>query len=126
MLEIDYDRMRLTIDDSLPDVSSGWTREDIVLDGVVPFVRGRLQVAESSATGGSWSTPVRYTSILHSEGLSKTTKITGEMRRMVGPLGGSPPAPVIQVAGRTFTDVNYSVRKFDGDATALGLLGTIC
>jgi len=123
VLEIDFDRMRLTIHDSLPDVSSGWTREDIVLDGVVPFVRGRLRVGESIRDGWFMLDTGAYTSILHSEGLSKTTKLTGEMRRMLGPLGGSPVVPVIQVAGRTFADVNYSARSFDGDSAALGLLG---
>jgi hypothetical protein len=123
VLEIDYDRMRLTIHDSLPDVSSGWTREDIVLDGVVPFVRGRLNVAGSFRDGWFMLDTGAYTSILHSEGLSKATKLTVEMRRMAGPLGGSPAAPVIELAGRTFADVNYSVRPFDGDAATLGLLG---
>lgn len=124
VVEIDYGRRLLTIHDERPALSPGWTREDVVLDGgTVPFVRGRLSVAGTARDGWFMLDTGAYTSILHADRLSRVTKIGNELRRLLGPLGGSPAGPEIRVAGRTFADTNYSVRPYDGDASALGLLG---
>ena len=124
IVEIDYGRRLLTIHDELPALSAGWTREDVVLDGgTVPFVRGRLSVGGSTRDGWFMLDTGAYNSILQADRLSRATKIGGELRRLLGLLGGSPAGPEIRLAGRTFVDVNYSVRPYDGDATALGLLG---
>ena len=121
VVEIDYDRMRLTLYDALPDLAAGaWTREDVFLDGgTVPFIRGRLTVGASVRDGWFLFDTGAYTSILHSHLLSPSTKFRQELRG----LAGAAPGPVLHVAGRSFSGTNYSVRPFDGDAASLGVLG---
>lgn len=120
VLEIDYDRMVIAIRDTLPSLAPGWTRQEMILDGVVPFVRGTLSVAGASRNGWFMLDTGAYTSILNSDRLSASTKIAGELRRMVGALQ---PGPTLSMAGQTFSATNYSVRAYDGDRSALGLLG---
>ena len=124
VIEIDYDRMVIAIHETRPMLSSDWTRDDITLDGgVVPFVRGTLSVGDSVRSGWFMLDTGAYTSILNSDQLSASGKIARELRRMLGPLGGTHHGPVLSVGGRTFSETNYSVRDFDGDPSALGLLG---
>ena len=64
-----------------------------------------------------------YTSILNSEQVWAGGKVAGELRRLFGPLGGDTRGPALTVAGHTFSNTNYTVGRFDGDASRLGLLG---
>ncbi len=123
ILAIDYGRMTLSIHETLPDVSSGWTREDVILDGVVPFVRGTLEVGDSVRSGWFMLDTGAYTSILNSECLNASSRMFSEFRRLLGPLGGRSTSPVLTVGGQRFSNTNYSVRSYDGDASFLGLLG---
>lgn len=124
ILVIDYDRMVVAVHDTLPALSAEWNRHDLILDGgVVPFVRGTLSVADSVRAGWFMLDTGAYTSILNSSQLSPVSKLAGELRGLLGPLGGRPRGPILSVGGHTFADTNYSARRYDGDASALGLLG---
>jgi hypothetical protein len=120
ILEIDYDRMVIAIHDTLPALSSEWIKEDMILDGVIPYVRGTLSVGDSRRDGWFLLDTGAYTSILNSDRLSAAGKFAGEFRRLVG---GRPREPSLTVGGRTFGQINYSVRRNKGDESALGLLG---
>ena len=124
VLEIDYDRMLVVVHDELPPLSGEWKRQDMFLDGgVVPFVRGVLSVGDSTRDGWFMLDTGAYTSILNSDRLSPASKLAGEMRALFRVLDDDPHGPVLAVAGRTFSGTNYGVRRYDGDASALGLLG---
>ena len=119
VLEIDYDHATLTVHDA-PPPRPGWTSADMVLDGVVPFVRGTLAVDEDVRHGWFMLDTGAYTSILNTDRLGRSSKIAGELRRS---LGGRAGGPAVGIAGRTFEDINYSVNGFNGNREALGLLG---
>jgi predicted aspartyl protease len=121
VLAIDYDRMVLAIHDALPDVS-GWQRADMILDGVVPFVRGELEAGGHVQAGWFLLDTGAYTSILRHERLSSTSKFRDELRRLLGPLGGSVRGPVVSFGGQSFSGINYSVTRDKGSAD-LGVLG---
>ena len=124
VLEIDYDRMAILVHDDLPALSSAWTRHDMVLDGsVVPFVRGTLSAGGGTRDGWFMLDTGAYTSILNSDRLSPAGKLAGELRGLLGPLVGRSHGPALSVGGHTFSETNYSVRRFDGDQSQLGLLG---
>jgi hypothetical protein len=121
VLAIDYDRMVLAIHDGLPDVT-GWRRADMILDGVVPFVRGELHAGGHAQAGWFLLDTGAYTSILRHERLSRTSKFAGELRRLLGPLGGSVDGPVVTFGGQSFSGINYTVAPATTPAD-LGLLG---
>jgi hypothetical protein len=123
VLKIDYDRMVISIYDSLPPLSGDWLAQDIVLDGAVPFIRGALSVGDTTLEGWYLFDTGAYTSILNTPRLSAVSKFVRQARRMLGPLGGRPRGPAITVGGRTFTETNYTVHRYDGDVSALGLVG---
>jgi hypothetical protein len=120
VLQIDYDRMVIAIHDTLPALSPEWIKQDMILDGVVPYVRGRLEVNDSPRDGWFLLDTGAYTSILNSERLSARSKVSGELWRM---LGGRHRGPAVWVAGHVFGKPNYSVASYNGDRLALGLLG---
>ena len=120
VLEIDYDRMVIAIHGTLPALSPGWTRQDMILDGVVPYIRGRLDVDDSPYDGWFLLDTGAYTSILNAHRLSPSSKITGEMWHL---LSGRHRGPALWLGGHVFGKANYSVRPYDGDRSALGLLG---
>ena len=119
VVEIDYDRMVIVIHDTRPALSAGWIRSDMILDGVVPFVRATLTVDGRARDGWLMLDTGAYTSILSSDRLSPVSKAWREARRMAGVA----PGVAVSIGGRTFADPNYSVRRYDGDASALGLAG---
>ncbi len=124
VLEIDYDRMVLAVHAAQPPLSAQSTRHDIFLDGgVVPFVRGTLSVGDAVRDGWFMLDTGAYTSILNSDRLSPVSKFAGELRALLGPLGGRHRQPTLSVGGFTFSDTNYTVHRFDGDASRLGLMG---
>ena len=124
VLEIDYDRMIIVVHDDMPSLSPAWKRDDVILDGsVVPFVRGALSVRDSSRDGWFMLDTGAYTSILNSDRLWAGGKVETELRRLLGPLGGDTRGPALTLAGHTFSNTNYSVSRFDGDESRLGLLG---
>jgi hypothetical protein len=124
VVEIDYDRRTLAVHDALPALSAEWTRHDIILDGgVVPFVRGTLSVGDSVRDGWFMLDTGAYTSILNSDRLSRVSEFGGECRRLLGPLGGRSRGPTLTIGGQMFSGTNYSVRRYDGDASPLGLAG---
>jgi hypothetical protein len=120
VIEIDYDRMLIVVHDTLPPLSSGWMQQELILDGVVPFTRGTLEVDGTTQRGWFLLDTGAYTSILNSEQLSAPSKIVREFRQMVG---GGPQGPSIAVGPQAFAAPNYSVRNYDGDPSSLGLLG---
>ena len=122
VLAIDYDRMVLAIHDALPDVS-GWHRADMILDGVVPFVRGKLEAGGHVQAGWFLLDTGAYTSILRHERLSSTSKFRDEFRRLLGPLGGAVRGPVLSFGNQTFSGSNYAVNRYDGKPSSLGVLG---
>lgn len=124
VVEIDYRRMTLVVHTARPPIGSEWRRQDMYLDGgTVPFTRGVLNVGGQRQEGWFLLDTGAYTSILNSPRLFNTTKIGGELRRLLGPLGGSPPEVTVSIAGETVSDINYSTRRYDGDPTSLGVLG---
>ena len=124
VVEIDYRRMTLVVHTARPPIGSEWRRQDMYLDGgTVPFTRGVLAVGGQSQAGWFLLDTGAYTSILNSPRLFNTTKIGGELRRLLGPLGGLPPEVTVSIAGETVSDINYSTRRYDGDPTSLGVLG---
>jgi hypothetical protein len=124
IFEIDYHRMIIAIRDSLPALPTDWRREEIILDGgTVPFVRGTLSVGDAVSEGWFMLDTGAYTSILNSDRLSRVSKFAGELRRLTGPLGGRRDGLALSVGGSTFSGINYSVRRYDGDPSALGLMG---
>jgi hypothetical protein len=120
VLEIDYDRMVIAIHDTLPALSPEWIKQDMILDGVVPYVRGTLSINDAPRNGWFLLDTGAYTSILNSERLSAFSKAAGEWWRM---LGGRHRGPALWVGGRVFGKPNYSVGPYNNDTSALGLLG---
>jgi hypothetical protein len=121
VVEIDYDRMVLAIHDALPPLDSSWVRQDLVLDGgVVPFTRGTLRAGGSDRAGWFMLDTGAYTSILNDPALTSTAKFAGELRRLVG-LHATPLS--VSIGGQHVDAPNYSVRRYDGDGSSLGLLG---
>ncbi len=92
----------------------------MLLDGVVPFVRGALAVGDDVRHGWFMLDTGAYTSILNSDRLGPSSKMAGELRQL---LGGNRRGPAVTIAARTFADINYSLDRRDGNRTALGLLG---
>lgn len=124
VIEIDYDRMVIAIHDTLPVLTPGWTKEEMILDGgATPFIRGTLSIDDTVRTGWLLLDTGAYTSIFNTDRLSPRSKVAREFRRMLGPLGGRPQGPTVSIAGQSLTGINYSARRYDGDATTLGLLG---
>jgi len=124
VVEIDYRRMTLVVHTARPPIGSEWRRQDMYLDGgTVPFTRGVLNVGGQRQEGWFLLDTGAYTSILNSPRLFSTTKIGGELRRLLGPLGGSPHEVTVSIAGETVSGINYSTRRYDGDPTSLGVLG---
>jgi hypothetical protein len=124
VLEIDHDRMVIVVHDELPALSGEWAREEIFLDGgTVPFVRGKLQVGQSSRDGWFMLDTGAYTSILSDPKLKTLGRMGREFRHLLGPLGGRPAGPSLSLVGRAFSEFNYSVRPYDGAEEMLGLLG---
>jgi hypothetical protein len=123
VVEIDYDRMVIAVHETLPALSPGWHEEDMILDGVVPFVRGTLSVGDSVREGWFMVDTGAYTSILNSDRLSAASKMVGELRRLLWPRRWRHSRPAVTVGGHTFGEINFSSRRYDGDASALGLLG---
>jgi hypothetical protein len=124
VLEIDYGRMVIAIHDSLPELSAAWHREDMVLDGgTVPYVRGTLSIGDSVREGWYLLDTGAYTSILNSDQLSAFGKFRDELSFLGSPFRKGQKGPKLSVGGQTFSGTNYSVRPYDGDASALGLLG---
>src|SRR5262249_4808511 len=108
VVEIDYRRMTLVVHAARPEIGSEWRRQDMFLDGgTVPFTRGLLAVGGQSQAGWFMLDTGAYTSILNSPRLFRTTKIAGELRRLLGPLGGSPPEVAVTIAGETVSGINY-------------------
>jgi hypothetical protein len=120
VLEIDYDRMVIAIHDTLPALSPEWIKQTMILDGVVPYVRGALEVNDSRRDGWFLLDTGAYTSILNSERLSASSKVVSEMWNL---LSGRHRGPALWIAGRVFGKPNYSVGPYSGDRSALGLLG---
>jgi hypothetical protein len=121
VLEIDYDRMLLGVHETSPALPAGWTKQEIVLDGgVVPFIRGSVTVAGRARSGWFMLDTGAYTSILNGPEFTPTSKMTGELRRLIG---GDARSPTLAIRGHAVADPNFSVRLFDGDLTSLGLLG---
>jgi hypothetical protein len=120
VLVIDYGRMALAVHDALPALGPEWIRQDVILDGVVPFARGTLAAAGVTRDGWFMLDTGAYTSILNAGGLSPSSKMVGELRRLLR-LERQPVA--LSIAGRRFVDPNFSVRRYDGTPTSLGLLG---
>ena len=124
IVEIDYRRMTLVVHAARPPIGVEWRRQDMYLDGgTVPFTRGVLNVGGQPQEGWFLLDTGAYTSILNSPRLSGTTKIAGELRRLLGPLGGAPPEVSVSIGGETVSEINYSTRAYDGDPTSLGVLG---
>jgi hypothetical protein len=122
ILEFDYDRMVLVIHDALPDVS-GWQRVDMILDGVVPFIRGTLEADGLTQSGWFLLDTGAYTSILRHERLSGLAKFRDEFRRLLGPSAGNVREPVISFGGHRFSETMYSIGRYNGDPADLGVLG---
>ncbi len=119
VVEIDHDRRVVAIHATLPWLSPDWIEEQLILDGVVPYVRGALSVDGVARAGWFLLDTGAYTSILNDARLAPATKVLRELRGLAGARNG----PVLSVGGRTFPDPNYSAAAYDGDASALGLLG---
>jgi hypothetical protein len=121
VLEIDYRRGVIAVHERLPALGGDWVRQALVLDGgVVPFTRGRLVVEGAAREGWYMLDTGAYTSILNADRLGPSSKMIGELRRLVG----LRTAPVeVAIGGRRVAAPNFSTRRYDGDATALGLLG---
>jgi hypothetical protein len=124
VVEIDYRRMTLVVHAARPPIGSEWRRQDMYLDGgTVPFTQGVLTVGGQSQTGWFMLDTGAYTSILNSPRLFSTTKMTGELRRFFGSLGGSATEVTVTIAGEEVSRINYSTRAYDGDPSSLGVLG---
>jgi Aspartyl protease len=124
VVEIDYRRMALVVRGARPTLGREWRRQDIYLDGgTVPFTQGTVSVGGSPHAGWFMMDTGAYTSILNSPKLSTTTKLAGELWRLLGPLGGSRHEILLLIGGEEFSGVNYSTRAYDGDPSSLGLLG---
>jgi hypothetical protein len=119
VVEIDYDRQVIAIHETLPPLSADWIASDMILDGVIPFVRGTLTIDGDARDGWLMLDTGAYTSILSSARLSPVSKAWRELRGLAGSRGGLS----VSIGGRTFANPNYSVRAYDGDQTALGLAG---
>jgi hypothetical protein len=124
VVEIDYGRMAIVVHDARPPLGPEWRGQDMFLDGgTVPFTRGVIGVGGTTQPGWFMMDIGAYTSILNSPRLLATTKMTTEVRRLFGPLGGTLPEVTIAVGGETFSDINYARRAYDGEPSSLGLLG---
>lgn len=122
VVAVDYDRMVIAVHDALPDVA-GWQRADMILDGVVPFVRGELEAGGHVQAGWFLLDTGAYTSILRHARLSRASKFSDEFRRLLGPVGGAVRGPVVSFGDQTFSGINYAVDRYDGKPSALGVLG---
>lgn len=124
VVEIDYDQMTLIIHSTLPELSSDWHREEIILDGgTVPFVRGKLIVGESVQDGWFMLDTGAYTSILYPGQLHRFSKFGYELTRVARPPVQGAIGPEIHIGGMVFTDTNYSVHSQKRDDDRIGLLG---
>ena len=124
VVEINYQRMALIIHGERPALGQEWRRQDMYLDGgTVPFTRGVLSVSGASQAGWFLLDTGAYTSILNSPRLSSTTKMAGEVRRLLGPLGGYRSDVSVAIGDEEFQAINYSTRAYDGNPASLGVLG---
>lgn len=118
IVEIDYDKKIMIIHDSLPAHGPGYSRHDIILDGVVPFLQGSVSIGSKKRTGWFMFDTGAYTSILSTDDVSVTHKMYMELRKM---LGLSISSPQITIGEHAFSGFNYTAQKInDGH---LGLLG---
>lgn len=122
VLEIDHGRSRLVVHDALPELEAGWSKHPVVLDGVVPHVRGSLTLGGERREGWFLLDTGATTTILHSPRLTRWHKLVVELGRILG-ADGSSSEPSLALGERSFAGFRYTIRKRAADDDLLGLLG---
>jgi hypothetical protein len=119
-IEINYDKKIIIVHDTLPLLDAGYSKHDMILEGVVPFLQGSLTIGSTKRTGWYMFDTGAYTSILSTNEVSGANKIFIEIKKM---FGLSTVSPQLTIGDHAFADFNYTVQKNNGDAKHLGLLG---
>jgi hypothetical protein len=120
VVEIDYDKGVLVIHDALPSIDTAYSKHTIILDGVVPFVRGTLTIAGTRSQGWFMLDTGAYTSILYSDRISPWNKLIEEL---CNSLGSDEPGPRLTIGEHAFSSFNYTVENGSRNNDHLGLLG---
>jgi hypothetical protein len=125
IFEINYDKKIVIIHDTLPMLSANYTKHEIILDGVVPYIWGSLTINLSVKTGWFMFDTGAYTTILQTNELSGTDKMFTEFKKMLGLISKNDIAssPQISFGNYPFHDFNYTMEKAGNDYSQLGLLG---
>jgi hypothetical protein len=120
VVEIDYGKGVLVIHDALPAIDPAYSKHDIILDGVIPFVQGSLTIAGERREGWFMLDTGAYTSILYSDRASPWNKLIAELRNI---FGSDEPGPRLTIGEHAFSDFNYTVDNGSRNNDQLGLLG---
>ena len=121
VIEINYDKKIIILYDSLPPLDTGYSKHEIILDGVVPYIQASVTVNSKTRTGWFMFDIGAYTTILKTN-ISATNKMYVEARKMAG-LKSESLSPQLTIDDYKFSHFNYTVEKTDQDDTQLGLLG---
>jgi hypothetical protein len=122
VVEINYDEKIIIIHDSLPPVDSRYSKHDIILDGVIPYLQASLTINSKTKTGWFLFDTGAYTTIFTTNEISPTYKLFNEARKMVG-IDVKAREPHLAIGNYQFSDFNYTANKSSGDDRQLGLLG---
>lgn len=123
VVEIDYDRRVMVIRDAPPAIDPRASKHEIILDGVIPYIRGSLAIAGERREGWFMFDTGAYTSILSHGRASPAGKMLIEARKMLGGGGAAEADPRLTIGDRAFADFNYTVGNSGGEEDRLGLLG---
>lgn len=123
VIEINYDRREFVVHDSLPHIDSKYSKHGMVLDGVVPFIRGSLAIGSERREGWFMFDTGAYTSILYSNNVSPANKLFVELWKLLGSNQATSSAPRLTIGDHAFAGFNYSIKNQGGNGDQLGLLG---
>lgn len=123
IIEINYDKKIIVIHDTLRAQAS-FSKHDIILDGVVPYLQGTLTMNAKTKKGWFMFDTGAYTTILRTNEVSSISKMYIEAKRMIGLIGKNDTAssPQLSFGAYNFHNFNYTVEK-SGTDSLLGLLG---
>lgn len=123
VIEIDYDKLILVVHDRLPAMSPGYTRQSVIFDGVIPFVKASIVVGADTLT--DW-----YMFDTGNKGLVRLSKTTAETRKLgdklrtaFNPFKKTYVFPQFRIGSHSFSDVKGVVHDLGPVNRFGGLIG---
>lgn len=121
VVEINYDNNVMIIHDTLPPVN-GYSRHELILDGVVPFIQGSFTIGSKKRTGWFMFDTGAYTSHIKTDEISAANKFFDELLKLLS-IDNRETHLRIGLRGYEFNENNYTVHPAPTNDQDLGILG---